>query len=128
MRIFTLIPLLLTLACGGSDSPSEGEKACDDLAAKLEQCRLTMPGTCNTGEPCGVRCAVMADCSQLTASSPSGSYLACIGVCSGAGPDDFMCEDGKRFIGKAGLCDGQFQCLDGSDEVACGATNDAGGS
>lgn len=114
------------VACGGTDSPSEGEKACDDFAAKLAQCHLTTTSTCNASQPCAVKCGVMADCSQLTQPVPSGSFLACIGVCSGAGPDDFVCKDGRRFVAKAGVCDGQFQCLDGSDEVNCAATDTGG--
>jgi hypothetical protein len=117
--------MLVALGCG-SDGPSEGEKACDDFAAKLAQCHLTNTAKCNTSEPCAVKCGLMADCRQLVERVPTGSFLACIGACSGAGPDDFLCKDGTRFVAKLGLCDGRFQCLDGSDEMNCKA-QDAGG-
>jgi hypothetical protein len=126
MRILTIPVLALLLACGGSDTPSEGDMACKELAAKLAECHLTTRGVCNTGEPCGVRCAAMATCSQLTDAKASGSYLSCIRACSGAGPDDFVCADQRQFLNKSGVCDGRFQCLDGSDEADCGASGDAG--
>lgn len=61
----------------------------------------------------------MADCNQLVQTQPVGTYLDCIASCSGAGPDDFVCADGRQFVRMAGVCDGQYQCLDGSDEVGC---------
>jgi len=128
MRIWTLIPLVTALACGSDGGSgggqSAGEKACKDFEAKLTQCQLVASGTCDTNEPCVAECAAKADCTQLTENPPTGSYLSCVAACSGAGPDDFICKDGKAFVKKAGVCDGQFQCLDGSDEAGC--SKDAG--
>jgi hypothetical protein len=123
MRVWTLIPCVI-IACSSSSEPSSGEKACQDLTAKLAQCHLMVAGTCNPAQACVVECAAQADCSQLTA-TPSGSYLACIASCSGAGPDDFICKDARAFIHKSAVCDGRAQCPDGSDEADC-VSNDAG--
>jgi len=128
MRPLVLISLVLWAACGGDDKPTEGEKACDALEAKLDECRLTTTAKCNTEQPCAVRCAAAAECAQLTAAQPSGSLLQCIAGCSGAGPGDFVCADGRKFTSQAAVCDGQFQCLDGSDEADCATSGaDAGG-
>ena len=128
----TLLWLQLWLAsgCGGDDPPSEGEKACQELEAKLDECMLTPQGTqvvCNEDAPCAVHCAVMAECSQLAAGAPSGTYGSCVAACSGAAPDDFICANGRQFVKKQGVCDGQFQCLDGSDEANCPGAAGAGG-
>ena len=120
MRRALTMALLLACACGGEDEPTEGEQACDELEDKLAECRLTTNGTCNEDQPCVVRCAIDADCAQLTMSPPTGSYLACVAGCSGAGPDDFICMDGRGFVAKTGMCDGLYQCMDGSDEADCG--------
>ena len=61
LRNLCLLLVLVTMACGGSDAPSEGKKACADLEAKLKECQLTTIGVCNADEPCAVRrapCAV----------------------------------------------------------------------
>ena len=70
MRIALSMALLLAYACGGEDEPSEGEKACDELEAKLMECHLTTSAMCNDQQPCTVRCGVMAECAQLTESPP----------------------------------------------------------
>ena len=115
--------LMIALAgCGGGKT--SGEKACDDLSSKLAQCHLTIQGACNTSAPCAVECAVKAECSQLTA-APTGSYLQCVKVCSGAPADAFVCKDGRSYIPRAGVCNGRPECPDGSDEAACGG-KDAG--
>jgi len=117
----TIFSLVVTASCSSDSGPSEGEKACQDLQAKLAECQLTLQGTCNSNEPCAVECAAKSDCAQLTASAPTGSYLTCVAACSGAGQNDFICKDGKAFVNKAAVCDGKPQCPDGSDEADCGA-------
>jgi hypothetical protein len=124
MRVWALIPLIV-IACGSSDGPSSGEKACQDLAAKLAQCHLMNAAACNPAQACVVECAAQAECAQLTSPVPSGSYLSCVAACSGAGPDDFICKDARAFIPKGAVCDGRAQCPDGSDEADCTST-DAG--
>jgi len=113
--------------CGSSDSaPSEGDKACQDFEAKLAQCNIQAQGVCNSSQPCTVKCAAEADCNQILESPPTGSHLACLGECTGVGADAFACKDGKKIVARAGVCNGDFNCLDGSDEENCGV-KDAGG-
>jgi hypothetical protein len=124
--VVAICSVLVVGGCGNDDvGPTEAEKACQELEAKLQKCGLTSGGTCNSQEPCVVKCALNAECAQISQRPPTGSYLDCIAVCSGAGPDDFICKDGTQFVRKPGVCDGQFHCRDGSDEENCGWT-DAG--
>jgi len=122
MRNWSAMFLVFTLvACGSSDSgPSEGDKACQDLQAKYQQCQLTPAGACDPSDVCAVRCMANASCAELQSPSPMGSYQACIAACSGAGPNDVFCADGKTPVPKTQICDGQRQCPDGSDETGCG--------
>ena len=122
--VATVAFVFLSAGCGSTDSgPTEGEKACQELQTKLQQCGLT--AICDTNEPCSARCAIDADCNEIVQKPVDGPYMKCIAACSGAQPDDFICKDGKRAVRKEGVCDGQFQCLDGSDEANCGV-KDAG--
>ena len=123
---FSVLSIVLATACSGKDQPSSGESACQDLQAKLAECHLQ--AACDSNQPCAAECAAKADCADLTASVPSGSYLACLALCSGAGPDDFVCKDAKSFVNKAAVCNGQYECRDGSDEANCGAGGSAGTS
>lgn len=123
--VAVVLSAIAAAGCGSSDSgPTEGEKACQDLQAKYAQCSLTSVGACDTNEPCVVRCAANADCNELMNPSPTGPYVACVAACSGAGPDDFICADGKVFVSKKAICNGIAECPDKSDEAGCGA--DAG--
>lgn len=122
-RIWALIPLIVAAGCGDS-SPSAGEKACNDLAAKGSQCQLTIP--CDTNNPCQANCEAKAECSQLVA-PPAGSYLTCVASCISLTPDEvFVCKDGAAIIDKRAVCDGHVFCPDGSDEANCGTSQDAG--
>jgi hypothetical protein len=121
---FGLMPAILLMAsCSSDKSTGEGDKACQDLQAKLIECKLVEQGVCNTAEPCAVECAAHADCDQLKAGTPSGGYLTCVAACSGAGPTDFICKDASGYVKQPGVCDGIRQCPDGSDEANC---SDAG--
>jgi hypothetical protein len=123
---FSVLSLALVTACSGKDEPTSGERACRDLQAKLSECLLL--AACDSNQPCAAECAAHAECADLTASVPSGSYLACLAVCSGAGPDDFVCKDAKGFVHQSAVCNGQYECRDGSDEANCGAASSAGTS
>lgn len=123
MALKKILSAAIVVAACACNSQSAGEKACQDLSAKLAQCGLTLPAdtACNEGQPCLVECAVNASCAELAARSPTGSYLFCLAECGG----DFVCADGTHFIKKTAVCDGQPQCPDGSDELHC-SSSDAG--
>jgi hypothetical protein len=124
--IFALLPFLSGVACGGGDSstPSEGEKACNALAAKASQCMLI--AQCDTNNPCQANCAAKAECAQLTA-PPAGSYLSCVAACIHLTPDQvFVCKDSSAILDKRLVCDGTPECPDHSDESNCGNSRDAG--
>ena len=123
-----MFALLVSAGCGSNKGTSAGDKACQDLQAKLDECHLQVKGSvCNATEPCSVECAAHADCSQLGA-TPTGSYLACIATCSGASATDFVCKDASGFVHQGAVCDGTPQCLDGSDEANCGGNGTGGAS
>jgi hypothetical protein len=81
---------------------------------------------CNDDQPCAVRCYARGECSEISGPMPTGSVLQCLAMCSGAGSDDFVCADGRQFVNQRAMCDGQFHCLDGSDEMGCPGGGTAG--
>jgi hypothetical protein len=125
------VVLLLIAGCGSDTATSTGERACQDLQAKVAACGLNSAGGCNPEHACSAECAAHASCDQLKAGTPSGSYLSCVAACSGAGPGDFVCNDASGYVKQAGVCDGVAQCHDGSDERNCGdagANRSSGGA
>lgn len=124
-----LIGFLCIINCGEGEE-SEGEKVCDKLEAKLAECNLTYePGLqCKADdslEICLLNCLIGASCKAVKDQKSDIELVRCNARCSGAGPDDFICADGKAFVLSAAVCDGMYQCLDGSDEADCDAA-DAG--
>jgi hypothetical protein len=117
--------VFLWAGCGSSDNPgpSEGEKACQELQTKLQGCGLS--AVCDPSDPCPVHCAIDADCNEIIQKPTTGAYMQCVAACAGGMPGDFICKDGKRVVKKIGVCNGQYDCQDGSDEENCGV-KDAG--
>ena len=117
-------------ACGGeneSSGPSEADVLCEALDKKVVECGLGTAVNCGVGEAC-MRCAVDADCAQISGAVEGNPYYACLAECSGASLDDFICADGSGFVSRrgdadggpgGGVCDGIPQCPDGSDEATC---------
>jgi hypothetical protein len=113
---------LLGFACGAEN---DNEELCDQVRAKVAECRLNanVSGECREEASeavlCGARCVANAECSQLTGAAANNPYYRCLALCSGAKADDFICNDGKGFLPKSGVCDGAAQCPDASDEAGC---------
>jgi len=124
------LPLGLTLLhCGGDDEGSGGSALCKQVDAKLDECSVTFgSGECSAKgerEECLAQCIVDSPCESLTDDSATSSFVQCTLACQGAGPDWFTCADGSGAVEPAGVCNGRFECGDGSDEASCG---DAGAS
>jgi hypothetical protein len=121
-RIWWVPVLLLAAACGSEDEKSESEKPCDQGKAKAAECggRLAS-GVCDS--PCVLQCVVDATCDDLRGTPPN-PFFVCQAVCQGVS-DPFFCKNGRQVLPKSGVCDGRFQCDDGSDEENC-TTRDAG--
>jgi len=122
------VPVVFALAAGacGSDSDTgENTALCEDLNAKVTECRLNIDisGSCKTDVAkeilCAAKCAVKASCAEITGPAMSNAYYQCLAVCSGGSADDFICADGSAFLPQRGVCDGAAQCPDGSDEANC---------
>jgi hypothetical protein len=129
-----LIFTLCVVGCGGGDDDSEtrGERLCRQVVDKLDSCNLELQASTRCNEDaaeavlCAAQCAIDAPCGELTTMGSETTYMRCVATCSGAGPEDFICDDGAGFLPAAGVCDGVSQCPDGSDEAQCGGPTDAG--
>jgi len=115
----------LLAACSGSDTDSESQALCDDLTAKVSECMIDVDTSmgCKSNlteaEKCAAGCVIEAECADISGPVQNNPYYRCVAVCSGAGPDDFICSDGSGYLPPAGVCDGMPQCPDGSDEASC---------
>lgn len=115
---------LAAVACGCGDDDEESQ-LCQDLRAKITECNLDIDTSrgCNASPSedveCAARCLVEAQCTDIVGPPSANPYYQCNAACVGASPDDFVCADGSGFLPQAGVCDGQLQCPDGSDEANC---------
>jgi len=118
-----LLPVGL-VHCGGDDeSGSSSDKLCKEVDAKVAECNVTFgSGSCQADsalEKCLAQCVVDSPCASLTDDSAESAFVRCGFACQGATADWFICADGQRAIEPRGICDGNFDCGDGSDEASC---------
>ncbi|MEM9072824.1 MAG: LDL receptor domain-containing protein [Myxococcota bacterium] len=107
------------LACGDSSSFS------DRLAARLRSCDLIGEGPISEGllpesgsqqQRCVNECILAFDCGALNATICGESER--LRECADACEPRFVC-DGERAIPERNRCDGDADCVDGSDETGC---------
>lgn len=118
---------LLSLGCGddSDDTADANEQLCMDLTDKLEECKSTLDtsmgcrSTPTDAERCSAECVVQGKCAEITGKPGDNSFYRCLAACSGADPDAFICLDGRGYLAARGVCDGEKQCPDGSDEADC---------
>lgn len=123
-----VLSLVGVVGCGSSDSGTGANGApvqvCTDAASKLTSCGFkATQNACDSKSSvlmlCEAKCIANAQCADISALTTKNELTICNAQCQGAGPDDFICDDVTGYVGKGGVCDGKFQCQDGSDEKHC---------
>ena len=113
----------------GTGGAGSGGDACAQALAKLESCGVTMEDTMEGGcdptndyDACAAACVVAAPCSELEALEAGNmtgapTLTLCMMSCMSTG-DQFTCDNGDT-IPADWECDGEEDCIDGSDEANC---------
>lgn len=128
--------LLAGGACGDDDDAGDVARLCDSAARKLRECGLLGEGAVNcafeegdrAAAECQDDCVQAADCATLsdlvcsadpTVSADVLALNGCINECWNE--FGFQCESPgpARAVDPSFVCDGEADCADGSDEIAC---------
>lgn len=111
--------LLAALSLAGcSDSPRE---RCREREDRIGECgRVYRTDPCTTpADRCRIGCVSQLSCDQWDEFGHGASLpldvLACLGPCS----ETFACEDASADIEARWVCDGEYDCVDRSDERDC---------
>ncbi len=104
-------------AAAGCDSASQ---RCDDDVAQLQSCHRAPTGdACSTAvERCRTSCYANVACSvwpEIDAQMAPDPLRVCLYDCL----DAFTCTDDKHIIDARWVCDGDKDCVNGSDERGC---------
>lgn len=124
MRVIVLASALGSLLFGcGSPAPE-----CHDHIREVQACGRTYDAeVCDTkAGACSVRCSAEASCSDLDQASsafrdddPRSEVPAALSLCWSLCIDTFTCADDGHAIDAQWKCDGDEDCVDGSDEKGC---------
>jgi hypothetical protein len=121
-RVRIIAVLLFAASCGSDDEKSSNQAVCDRANAKAAECGVAFGGLCDS--PCVAQCVIDAQCAEFREMPPNPFYI-CQANCRGVS-DPFFCKNGTQFLPKSEVCNGDFQCRDGSDEENCTDPPDAG--
>jgi len=132
--MLSVVGIFLTTGCPPGGLGTFGDHSAgsiDDVVDRMRACGLLTEGRVTFMEEatswydqCMMACYVEASCDDLTAlvcgtGEPSAALYACLSSCM---PEDFACQDGSDTIPGDWVCDGYDDCMDGSDEIDCPAS------
>lgn len=98
----------------------DDQTPCDADVRALEDCNRHYEGDiCQSASGrCTADCAARASCGELDAWD-EGRLPAWLGQCLVRCSEQVSCDDGATRIERGWQCDGEQDCVDGSDEQSC---------